>query len=59
MKYSKALVIGALLMASVQSIRVTNMDEDDDHDIDPVPQSYTTVKVVDPKTIPTREEKLS
>ena len=57
MKYSKALVIGALLMASVQSIRVTNMDEDDDHDIEALPQHYQTVKVIDPKTVPTLQEK--
>ena len=53
MKYSKALVIGALLMVSVQSIRVTNMDEDDMNDIDAVPASVTTLKVIDPKTEPT------
>ena len=57
MKYSKALVIGALLMVSVQSIRVTNMDEDDMSDIDAVPASITTLKVIDPKTVPTKEEK--
>mgnify|MGYP006108548303 CR=1 FL=1 len=56
MKYSKALVIGALLMVSVQSIRVTNMDEDDMNDIDAVPASVTTLKVIDPKTVPTKQE---
>ena len=59
MKYSKALVIGALLMASVQSIRVTNMDEDDMNDIEAVPQSFQTLKVVDPKTVPTSQEKIT
>jgi hypothetical protein len=35
------------------------MDEDDDHDIEALPQHYQTVKVIDPKTVPTLQEKAS